>query len=134
MVEFHGWITLRDTYSCNMEENLNFERVVANINKDIDSFDWCNGFHDIRTVNGEYQLIISGYLNHKSKEIDELFNIYEKIAKKAIGSYGLLYIHDDEDKEGYDNTFIVYALAKGKIKRYADNYLSPYIGIVEEQV
>jgi len=94
--------------------------------------EWSNGFYDLRVVNGEYQLIVSGYLNHKSKEIEELFDIYKKISTVAIGSYGLLYIHNDEDKDGYDNAFVVYSLAKGKIKKYTDTYLSPFVGIVEE--
>ena len=132
MFEFHGWITLRDVFTCEMEENDNFDAIADEFRIELEKMDWCNGFHDIRIVNGEYQMIISGFLNHRSQEVDDLFDLYEKISKKAIGSYGLLYIHDDEDKSGNDNNFIVYSIAKGKIQKHIDTYLSPFIGTVEE--
>ena len=132
MVEFHGWVTVRDVYSCDMEENPNFDNVIMDIKKSISLLEWCNGFYDLRIINGEYQFMISGYLNHRSKEIEELFDIYKKISILATGSYGLLYIHDDEDKNGYDNVFIVYVLTKGNIKKHIDTYLSPFVGTVEE--
>lgn len=132
MFEFHGWITIRDTYTCDMEENEKFDLIINKIKIKIDSFGWCNGFHDIRVVNGEYQLIISGYLNHKSVEVNELFDIYNEIAKKAVGSYGLLYVRDDEDPNGFDNEFSVYVMAKGSITRHKDTFLSPFVGVAEE--
>lgn len=132
MFEFHGWITIRDTYSCAMEEDEKFDLIINKIKNEIDSFGWCNGFHDIRIVNGEYQLIISGYLNHKSAEVNELFDIYNEIAKIAVGSYGILYVRDDEDQNGFDNEFSVYVMAKGNITRHKDTFLSPFVGVVEE--
>ncbi len=47
-----------------------------------------------------------------------------------IGSYGLLYVHDDETKINSD-VFVVYKLARGKFERIVDTFLSPLIPTVE---
>ena len=63
----------------------------------------------------------------------DILNIYYLIAKKAVGSYGLLYVHDDEAKDD-SNNFVVYKLARGKVDRIADTFLSPFIPTVEDSL
>ena len=49
-------------------------------------------------------------------------------------SYGLLYVHDDEDgAHGLDhsNEFRVWRLAGGRLEEVADPFLSPYLPTVE---
>ena len=52
---------------------------------------------------------------------------------KKNGSYGLLYVHDDESKDDC-NSFVVYKLARGKVERIADTLLSPFIPTVEDSI
>ncbi|KRF32213.1 hypothetical protein ASG93_04815 [Paenibacillus sp. Soil787] len=58
------------------------------------------------------------------------------MSENLPGSYGLLYVHNDEDFKGEDdnsNNFIVWKLARGKLTQEKDNYLSPYIPVVEDE-
>ena len=85
----------------------------------------------IKVKNGEYYLEHTLFTNHFSQEVRETLELFYKISEIAPGSYGLLYIHNDEDKKNY-NSFCVYKAAKGKVTKLEDVYLSPYIPIVEE--
>ncbi|WP_207383576.1 Imm7 family immunity protein [Paenibacillus solani] len=48
----------------------------------------------LKRYNGQDSFLISGLHNHKSEYV---INIFKWIAINLPGSYGLLYIHDDED-------------------------------------
>ena len=61
-----------------------------------------------------------------SGEINDLIALFETIGKIAEGSYGLLYLRNDEDKEKYNN-FVVHRLARGTVEIYPDTLLSPMI-------
>ncbi|WP_338019664.1 Imm7 family immunity protein [Paenibacillus piscarius] len=83
-------------------------------------------------MNGIYHLSVSGFLNRKTSEIDELMMLYQFIANEAPGSYGLLYARDDEDNEGFDNEFKVFVLKQGGIQQKEDYFLSPFNLKVED--
>lgn len=56
------------------------------------------------------------------------------MASDLPDSYGLLYVHDDEDnKRGsdYSNEFRVWRLARGACEETTDPFLSPYFPTVE---
>ncbi|GHU60481.1 hypothetical protein AGMMS49975_29510 [Clostridia bacterium] len=132
MYEYHGWATLRETYlnEDNFDEKI--DEIVSVIKSRIDEIGIDNGLLDLRTVNGAYQLHLSGLLNHKGKRVYEIFDLYDLIAKTAVGSYGILYVFDDEDDNGHENEFQCYVLAKGKFTKRIDSFLSPYTPTVEE--
>ena len=54
------------------------------------------------------------------------------LGKIAEGSYGLLYIWNDEDSRNY-NSFIVHRLARGKVQILQDAMLSPVVPILEDE-
>src|SRR5262249_59694230 len=85
----------------------------------------------LRAVNGEYFLWAGGFTNHFSADVQEVIDLYSFVATIAPGSYGLLYIHDDEDKGGEYNEFQVWRLARGSVTKQRDVYLSPYDPTVE---
>lgn len=72
--------------------------------------------------------------NHRSSQAWELL---QWLAKTSQGTYGLLYIHDDEDIGGlthygrgntsYENVFRVWSLKHGKVSEHADPFLSPIV-------
>ncbi len=77
-------------------------------------------------------LLLTGFNNHRRKAIIELF---EWLAVHSTGSYGLLYVQDDEDwQRGHDENFRVWRLALGQLTEHADPFLSPRIPIVETPV
>ena len=76
-------------------------------------------------------LSIFGHNNHRNEPVVDLFRW---LAENARGSYGLLYIHDDEDfKRGsdYTNRFRVWKLTLGQLEELDDPFLSPYMPTVE---
>jgi hypothetical protein len=86
---------------------------------------------DVRVVNGEAHLWASGAKNHAVSIKPELLDLYHYIARAAPGSYGLLYIRDDEDPV-HHNDFQVYALAHGALTERTDPFLSPFVPVVED--
>lgn len=130
MYEFHGWITLRETSGTS--EDTKLEETVAHLQNYIKNLHWEQGLLDVRWVNGQLHLALSGFVNHKGEKEQEILSLYTYVSNITPGSYGLLYILDDEDSKGYDNTFQVYVLARGKINKNTDSFLSPFVPTVED--
>lgn len=131
MFEFHGWITIRvkenDSESIEattLRENRAIEQVRAAISNASNNF----SFFDVRrTSNCMIVLMAHGLGNHRYQPLIELF---EQIAQMLPDSYGLLYVHDDEQK-GSDNAFRVWRLALRRFTEHDDPFLSRYIPTVE---
>lgn len=132
MYEFHGWATIRETPSLVDEENL--DRVIESVESFIKKLNWTSGgVLDVRPVNGEYHLSVSGFTNHKGKDAEDVLSLYQFLAKNAHGSYGILFVRDDEDRNGNDNRFQILVLARGILKEREDPFLSPYVPRVEDE-
>lgn len=127
MVEVHGWITIRETYEATDEEN--FEVILKEINVEIKKLNYCNP--QIKRINGECFIEMLACTNHMSLDIKELLSFFEIVGRVAKGSYGLLYVHNDEDKDNH-NSFIVHRLTRGKVDIYQDVLLSPIVPIIED--
>lgn len=63
--------------------------------------------------------------NHYGSSFENLYQKLEKVVAKEPGSYGLIYIQDDEHKEYYDS-WQVWVIRQGKIERREDSFLSPH--------
>jgi len=133
LVELHGWITLSESYEYGIEtdnEKDNEEEIVAEIGKYIDDLDFQPDEVVLRYLNGTPHISISMYKNRITQEVENVFNLFQCVAEKAKGSYGLLYLYDTEDTDGKDNLFQVYVLARGAIKTTTDTFLSPLVPVV----
>ncbi|MDE5748323.1 MAG: immunity 7 family protein [Acetatifactor sp.] len=128
MVEVHGWITLRETYRVVDDEDM--EGILEKIRKVIDESEYPS--LQIQVNNGEYFIEFSRYTNHLSGDVTELLSIFETVGRIAEGSYGLLYMHNDEDSK-HCNEFVVYRLARGRVTAFQDSFLSPLIPTVEDE-
>lgn len=72
--------------------------------------------------------------NHRSSSV---WDMIRWIAEHGSGSYGLFYVHDDEDKAGNDtygrgiddfsNVFRVHRIANGIVTEMSDPFLSPIV-------
>ena len=131
MFEFHGWITLRvddsddaDIGVLRAREELAIEKLDAAIREHCDDISL---FEIERTSNDLLVLVTHGLRNHADRGV---VSLYRWIAENLPNSYGLLYVHDDEDPV-HDNEFQVFKLAKGKLSEHADPFLSPYSPTVE---
>lgn len=83
-------------------------------------------------MNGAAMLSCNGLTNHWSSDIEDVLALYNYLAKSTVGSYGVLYIHNDEGDEEEHNNFIVFYLAKGELKKAKDSFLSPCNPVIEE--
>jgi hypothetical protein len=132
MFEFHGWATLRvdsvDEYGDEDEKAL--QAFLSELHQRIETM-LIDGAIHVEIRNGLHTLTIFGHNNHRQESVIDLFRW---VAMNSRGSYGLLFIHDDEDyKRGgdYTNQFRVWKLALGELEELDDPFLSPYIPTVE---
>lgn len=130
MIELHGWLTVRDTYKAEFEEGSRTEAAVLEIRSLIESLEWFKP--DMRAMNGDVFTEFSLYCNRKNPEVEEVFQFFEAVGRIAEGSYGLIYLYDDEDRNGRENRFQVFVLARGVVKEGEDSFLSPVIPVIED--
>lgn len=128
MVEVHGWITLRETYKAVDDENM--EKVIVSVEKEIRKL--ARPLIQIKVNNGAHFVEFSLYTNHMSGDVKDLLDIFKNVGRLAEGSYGLLYIHNDEDEDGQREGFMVHRLARGRVNVFRDEFLSPLIPTVED--
>lgn len=135
MTEYHGWAIIRNHYSdlgFDEEERKKEEltEIISLIYKRIKEVENPNSSYSLRSFSyGFWHLTIEGDHNHKD---DGIIQFFKWIAQIAVGSYGLLYVHDDEDKRGNENRFMVWRMKKGIVEELEDNLLSPYFPTVED--
>lgn len=132
MYEFHGWANIRQTYKNVDLEEEKIEFIVGELKEYITKLQMINWIFDVKAFNGEYHLIVSGFTNHAYPASKQLFDLYKYIAQIALGSYGILYVHNEEDNKGFDNKFRVYVLSRGNIVEKVDPFFSPFIPTVED--
>ncbi|MBO9702713.1 MAG: hypothetical protein J7604_21050 [Sporocytophaga sp.] len=130
MIQYSGWAIIRESYNEEGEDENKLRELVQEIRKKMIEIKTCNEFLDQRYMNGAIHLTIQGNHNHRN---NQLIDFFIWVASIAIGSYGLLYVHDDEDDRGNHNKFMVFRMAKGKVNELEDIFLSPYYPTVEDE-
>lgn len=130
MVELHGWVTIRETYRAILEEEEKIEILVTRIKGEINKLSWFKP--EIKAQNGEWFIEFTLFSNRINPQILEVFEFYKQIGKLADGSYGLIYLYNDEDLNGKENQFQVFSLVRGVIKENPDPFLSPIIPVIED--
>lgn len=128
MFEYHGWITLRSTAEAlDDEPSLRLSGIQALV----DEF---TGYAlmDLRPMNGACYIHLGGNPNHRGQHGEGVVDLFAQVGRLAPGSYGLLYVHDDEHPE-HALSFRVYRLTRGTVTEHADHLLSPVIPTVEDE-
>lgn len=131
MIELHGWITIRETYKSFFEEEEQIDSVIKKIQEEINKMSWFKPKIEIK--NGEYFMQFSSFSNRINPETSEIFEVFKLIGEIAEGSYGIIYLYNDEDTDGKENYFQVFSLARGMIKENLDEFLSPIIPTIEDR-
>ncbi|WP_299261182.1 Imm7 family immunity protein [uncultured Aquimarina sp.] len=130
MIEFNGWAIIRESFNEEGESEKLLNSIINQINLKIIEMDSGNEFYSLKYLNGTYHLSIMANHNHRTEHVIEFFKWISEISK---GSYGILYVHDDEDIEkGNENKFKVWSLKKGKVVEMNDVFLSPMNPEIEE--
>ncbi|MGW4942517.1 Imm7 family immunity protein [Actinoplanes sp. NPDC004185] len=128
MFEYHGWITLRSTAEAvDDDPPLRLEEIQHLVNQLAG-----HGLTDLRPVNGQYQVHLAGHPNHRGTQGTDVIELFGRVGALAPGSYGLLYVHDDEDPE-HNLEFRVFRLMRGIVTEHADHFLSPVIPTLEDE-
>ncbi|WP_421762906.1 Imm7 family immunity protein [Ekhidna sp.] len=130
MVEFHGWFSIQESVDGENEENIS--SIVDELDQAVASLGSGSSLIDIRPVNGKYYLHLGGSTNHRSEDVREVQGLVNLVSSLAKGSYGILYLRDDEDSEGRDNEFQIIKMARGQIYEEKDVWLSPCNPTIEE--
>lgn len=128
MIELHGWVTIRETYIATFKED-NEDIFIDKIRKEIENLSWFKP--QMKVLNGEWFLEFTIFANRKNPQTEEAFKLFNKIGELAEGSYGLIYLYDDE-ADGRENQFQVFSLSRGSIKEFSDSYLSPIVPTIED--
>ena len=131
MVELHGWAMIRESFSADSEED-NIEGIADSLSHEIRKLRIDDKQLRIDFCNGEAVVTATKLANHFSDDVKGILHFFQRIACVAPGSYGLLYLYNDEDTDGFDNAFHVFVLSKGSFTLHRDPFLSPYIPTVEE--
>ncbi len=128
MFEFHGWASIHyHVYEID-------ERKQDSLWRDLTDYvaSNCSRFATLTRYNGCDSCHTAGQRNHRTSHPFELF---EWIALHAPGSYGLLYVRDDEDDmrgSDFTNCFRAWRLCRGIFAELDDPFLSPAIPVVED--
>jgi len=132
LLEYHGWLTIRAS-PAETEDELEADRqVVDRVRSLIDQLGPAPGLMDFRFINGEAFLHFGGFTNHRSQDVDDVFQLVRAIVHTAPGSYGVLYVHDDEVAGRSVNAFRVFVAARGQLVEHADPFLSPVDPVIED--
>ncbi|TDW22204.1 Imm7 family immunity protein [Kribbella kalugense] len=132
MFEYHGWATLRDSQDAfgGKADDLSqaaYDAVVqeiAGVRNDLQTA-------DLRIANGSAHLWMAGLRNHRQDGVIETFR---RIARTAPWSYGMLHVYDDEAQGENKNRWVVWVMKRGSVAPEADPYLSPHVGVVEDDL
>lgn len=128
MVEYHGWITVRPPAHEVDDDGL--ASVAAMVRREIERRNAPHRILGMKIVNANCMVWFAGCTNHWATDVDDAFEFLKVVAANAPGSYGILYLWDDEDPK-HENDFRVWRLAKGALSEHTDPFLSPCIPVIE---
>ncbi len=80
---------------------------------------------EVGRANGGVHVWLAGSHNHRDEEVTGLFR---SIAKAAPGSYGVMYVLDDDDGCTWERL----VMRRGAVILETDTSLSPHIGVAED--
>jgi hypothetical protein len=131
MIEFNGWAIIRESFREEDDNDELLNSIVKQIEAKISTeLDYENEIYSLKCLNGTYHLSIMVNHNHRTEHVIDFFKWIAEISK---GTYGILYVQDDEDIErGNENEFKVWCIKKGKVIELDDVFLSPMNPEVDE--
>ncbi|GAK41840.1 Imm7 family immunity protein [Paenibacillus urinalis] len=130
MYQYHGWaVVLENTNDeTNKEKEINIlesiEVYIEGLQPNVDVI-------EMKAINGQYHLWMTGLWNREPSSNYNPVEIMRNIGDLAPGSYGMLYVFNDEHPKHF-NEFKVYVLARGSIQEKDDPFLSPLIPVVAD--
>ncbi len=129
MFSWHGWAVIQTSAGsedlAHDPDQATIDAVTAIVDAGHGNFNEVIG---LSNLNGSLQLWMIGAHNHRSEQPTALFRA---IGEAAPGSYGLLYVADDEAPD-CGNAFVAWVMRKGSIDVESDPFLSPRRWTIED--
>jgi hypothetical protein len=87
----------------------------------------------ILALNGQHWLVVNAFANRRRDEADWIDALLELVRRELPGAWGTLYERDDETSSSPGpNAFAVTVLARGKLSKRLDPFLSPCNPVIED--
>lgn len=132
MIELHGWLTIVATYlDEDKHPEIDEEQIYSDALKAAAQCTLPEKYVSLNCINGTYFLNVACCPNHYAAEVDEIIALFKKISSIASGSYGVIYLLNDEEPEHW-NEFQVMVFKRGRCEVVRDNLLSPCIPVLED--
>lgn len=136
-MEILGWAVLRESYVFDWDY---IDERLPEIVEDIQAYikaHYCDSDNNFRTqlmgMNGKDVLQIALQNNHLGNwECGEALALFQYVAEVAPGSYGVLHIYDSDGQYGDGNEMYMVVMARGKLLRHRNPFLSPVLPKVED--
>lgn len=124
MIEYYGWANIVN----GADKSSDFDplKVCKEVQDITERIKFESRILELKWMNSNCILCTAGSTNHKTKDVVDIIELFERISKLSPTAYGLLYVYDDEAKEGTSEEFEIYRIAKGKLEVREDHLLSPY--------
>ena len=129
MIEMIAWLSVHPTYADEDTLPPEHEQQIMNQVSEILRQSGCG--IKLQHMNGQTYIQTAYAANHRSAETDALIDTYRRIAETASGSYGVLYLRDDEDPL-HDNDMQVYKFRRGTVTHGIEQAFSPCIPKLED--
>lgn len=130
MVEIFAWLSVHATAADEDKLPPEYEKRIISQVGDILRQSDC-GIR-LQHMNGQYYLQTAFCSNHRTAETDAIIAAYSRVAAAASGSYGMLYLRDDEDAR-YHNAMQVYHFRRGTVTHGIEPDFSPCIPKLEDE-
>ena len=131
MIELHGWMAVRETYGD--EDLLSREQLDGIMRKVRETVEGNSFGVRLLSRNGSFYLDTLLDHNHRTGDVVGVIELYKAVAQAATGSYGVIYLRDDEDAV-HSNEFQVFVFKRGKCCFRTDTDFSPCIPVIEDSV
>lgn len=130
MYQYHGWAVVLESTG-DEASNEGKVNIFETVKKYIEDLQPKVDVLDMRAINGQYHLWMTGLWNREPSSKFSPVVIMKNIGIIAPGSYGMLYVFNDEHPKHF-NEFDVYVLARGNVEEKTDPFLSPLIPVVAD--
>ncbi|CAM4527531.1 MULTISPECIES: Imm7 family immunity protein [Paenibacillus] len=131
MYQYHGWAVILENTGDGETSNERVNIVFETVKNYIESLKPSVDVLDVKAINGQYHLWMTGLWNREPSLKFTPVEIMKNVGSIAPGSYGMLYVFNDEHPE-YFNEFSVYVLSRGRLEQKYDPFLSPLIPVVAD--
>ena len=133
MIDYQGWVILHPHWEEEKEEYDKFRSLIEDINIFIKETNPIGTiFSHVSGINGFKRFVFCGAANRMSHEFELLYKLFDKIAKQAPGSHGILYLQDDEG-DNIDE-YVCFVMRMGRIFVEKDCFFSPVSTMVDGEI